>query len=231
MSHHLPPSVANSHGHFSVPHIRRVRTARQHHASRPPSRAPAPRSLLPCIGLLSLFFIADSTSRLLCAKPAAPTQIDENEHDDPHVRVESHVRGYYNHRYRSSWLDYSRARGVGWVAWFTLASIKGTSSPGWEVPKGTVVLRGARHETHLGRRVRCPLLVYVCSVSWALEALRPMQGYSVPPATSTTHQLVAQPREVRGGRVTTAFSHRMTSLSWSTTREKIPGFAWLTAKK
>ena len=35
-------------------------------------------------------------------------------------------------------------------------------------------------------------------------------------ATSTTHQLVAQPRKVREGCVTTAFSHRMISRSWST---------------
>ena len=36
----------------------------------------------------------------------------------------------------------------------------------------------------------------LCSASWALEVLRPMQGHSAPPATSTTHQLVAQPRKV-----------------------------------
>ena len=38
---------------------------------------------------------------------------------------------------------------------------------------------------------------YLRSASWALEVLRPMQGHSAPPATSTTHQLVAQPRKVR----------------------------------
>ena len=43
-----------------------------------------------------------------------------------------------------------------------------------------------------------------------------MQGHSAPPATSTTHQLVAQPRKVREGCVTTVFSHRMISRSWST---------------
>ena len=43
-------------------------------------------------GRLSFFFVnGGSTSQLLCAKPAAPTQIDEHEHDDPHVLVESHV--------------------------------------------------------------------------------------------------------------------------------------------
>ena len=35
------------------------------------------------------------------------------------------------------------------------------------------------------------------SASSALEVLRPMQGHSAPPATSTTHQLAAQPRKVR----------------------------------
>ena len=33
------------------------------------------------------------------------------------------------------------------------------------------------------------------SASSTLEVLRPMQGHSAPPATSTTHQLVAQPRK------------------------------------
>ena len=36
------------------------------------------------------------------------------------------------------------------------------------------------------------------SASSALEVLRPMQGHSAaPPATSTSHQLVAQPRKAR----------------------------------
>ena len=38
---------------------------------------------------------------------------------------------------------------------------------------------------------------YLRSASSALEMLRPMQGHSAPPATSTTHQLAAQPRKVR----------------------------------
>ena len=38
---------------------------------------------------------------------------------------------------------------------------------------------------------------YLRSASSALEVLRPMQGHSAPPATSTTHQLAAQPRQVR----------------------------------
>ena len=54
--------------------------------------------------------------RLLCAKPAAPTQIDEHEHDDPHVLVESHVVITTD-----TYPIDSRARGVGWVAWFALA--------------------------------------------------------------------------------------------------------------
>ena len=57
------------------------------HASRPPSRA-----ALPPVSIACHFFVnGGSTSRLLCAKPAAPTQIDENEHDFPRVRSESQV--------------------------------------------------------------------------------------------------------------------------------------------
>ena len=63
----------------------------------------------------------------------------------------------------------------------------------------------------------------LCSASWALEALRPMQGHSAPPATSTAHQLVAQPRKVREGCVTTVFSHRMIARSWSTENGVSPG--------
>ena len=76
------------------------------------SRPPAPRSLLrrPPV----IFFVnGGSTSRLLCAKPAAPTQIDENEHDGPHVRSESQVVITTD----TCPID-SRALGVGWVAWF-----------------------------------------------------------------------------------------------------------------
>ena len=82
---------------------------RTHHA-----RPPAPRSLprLPPV----IFFNGGSTSQLLCAKPAAPTQIDENEHDDPHVLVESRVVITTD-----TYPIDSRARGVGWVAWFALA--------------------------------------------------------------------------------------------------------------
>ena len=58
-----------------------------------------------------------STSRLLCAKPAAPTQqIDEHEHDDPHVLVESHVVITTD-----TYPIDSRALGVGWVAGFGFA--------------------------------------------------------------------------------------------------------------
>ena len=101
-----------------------------------PRRAPS------CIDRLSFFFVnGGSTSRLLCAKPAAPTQIDEHEHDDPHVLVESHVvittKTYP--------ID-SRARGVGWVAWFALA-LRERARLGGKCQKSTVVLRGARHES------------------------------------------------------------------------------------
>ena len=55
--------------------------------------APAlPRCAPSSADRLSFFFAnGGSTSRLLFAKPAALTQIDEIEHEDPHVRVESHV--------------------------------------------------------------------------------------------------------------------------------------------
>ena len=56
-----------------------------------------------------------STSRLLCAKPAAPPQLGENEHDDRHVPVESHVVITTDTHPINS-----RARGAGWVAWFGL---------------------------------------------------------------------------------------------------------------
>ena len=46
-------------------------------------------------------------------RPAAPTQIDENEHDGPHVCCESQVVITTN----TCPVD-SRALGVGWVAWF-----------------------------------------------------------------------------------------------------------------
>ena len=52
-----------------------------------------------------------------------------------------------------------------------------------------------------------------------------MQGHSAPPATSMTHQLVAQPRKVREGCVTTVFSHRMISRSWSTENGVSPPLA------
>ena len=83
---------------------------RTHHA-----RPPAPRSL-PRRPPVIFFGDGGSTSRLLCAKPAAPTQIDEHEHDDPHVLVESHVVITTD-----TYPIDSRARGVGWVAWFALA--------------------------------------------------------------------------------------------------------------
>ena len=82
------------------------------HASRPPSRAALPPASTAC----HFFDDGGSTSRLLYAKPAAPTQLGENEHDDPHVLFESHVVITTD----TDPID-SRARGVGWVAWFALA--------------------------------------------------------------------------------------------------------------
>ena len=85
--------------------------SRPPHASRPPSRAALPPASTAC----HFFDDGGSTLRLLCAKPAAPTQIDEHEHDDPHVPVESHVVITTD-----TYPIDSRARGVGCVAWFAL---------------------------------------------------------------------------------------------------------------
>ena len=85
--------------------------SRPPHASRPPSRAALPPASTAC----HFFVNGGSTSQLLCAKPAAPTQIDEHEHDDPHVPVESHAVITTD-----TYPIDSRARGVGWVAWFGL---------------------------------------------------------------------------------------------------------------
>ena len=81
------------------------------------ARPPAPCSL-PRRPPVIFFDDGGSTSRLLCAKPSAPTQIDEHEHDSPHVLVESHVVIYMT---TDTYPIDSRARGVGWVAWFALA--------------------------------------------------------------------------------------------------------------
>ena len=53
------------------------------HASRPPSRAAFPP--VPSPRLVSL--VSDSTSRLPCAKPTAPTQLGEGATHDTHVPV------------------------------------------------------------------------------------------------------------------------------------------------
>ena len=79
------------------------------HASRPPSRAALPPASTAC----HFFVNGGSTSRLLCAKPAAPPQLGENEHDDRHVPIESHVVITTDTHPINS-----RARGAGWVAWF-----------------------------------------------------------------------------------------------------------------
>ena len=63
-------------------------------APRPPHASPLPSraALLPPASTACHIFInGGSTSWLLCAKPATPTQIDENEHEGPHVRSESQV--------------------------------------------------------------------------------------------------------------------------------------------
>ena len=123
-----------------MPHNLKVRTAATTRI------APAlPRCAPSRVGRLSFFFDdGGSTSRLLCAKPAAPTHIDEHEHDDPRVLVESHVV-ITTDTYP---IDSLAPRGVGWVAWFALALRERARLGGrWEVPKGTVVLRGARYET------------------------------------------------------------------------------------
>ena len=82
------------------------------HASLPPSRAALPPASTAC----HFYFNGGSTSRLLCAEPVASTQIDENEHDGPHVSSESQVVITTD----TCPID-SRALGVGWVAWFGFA--------------------------------------------------------------------------------------------------------------
>ena len=84
---------------------------RGHHTHR--ARPPAPRSLLrrppvifPPMAVPRRDFFAQS-------EPAAPTQIDENEHDGPHVSSESQVVITTD----TCPID-SRALGVGWVAGF-----------------------------------------------------------------------------------------------------------------
>ena len=62
--------------------------------------------------IVIFFANSGSTSRLLDAKPAAPTQLDENEHDDPRVCCESRVVVITD-----TCPINSRARGGGWVAW------------------------------------------------------------------------------------------------------------------
>ena len=92
-----------------MPHNPKVRTAATTRiAPALPRRAPS------CVDRLSFFFSnGGSTSRLFCAEPAGPTQIDENEHDGPHVCCESQVVITTD----ICRID-SRALGVGWVAWF-----------------------------------------------------------------------------------------------------------------
>ena len=105
---------AKSNGHSKCRTTQKC-APRPPHASHPPSRAGAPSR----VDRLSFFCVnGGSTSRLLCAKtkPAAPTQIDEHEHDNPHVRIESHAVITED----TDLID-SRARGLGWVAWFALA--------------------------------------------------------------------------------------------------------------
>ena len=92
-----------------MPHNHNARTAATTRiAPALPRRAPS------CVDRLSFLPNGGSTSRLLCAEPAAPTQIDENEHDGPHVSSESQVVITTD---TTCPID-SRALGVGWVAWF-----------------------------------------------------------------------------------------------------------------
>ena len=77
--------------------------------SRPPSRAALPPASTAC----HFFFNGGSTSRLLLRRAVAPTQIDENEHDGPHVSSERQVVITTD----TFPID-SRALGVGWVARF-----------------------------------------------------------------------------------------------------------------
>ena len=66
------PSVANSHGHFSVPHTQKVR------AAATTCIAPTlPRRVSSCVDLPALVLAFRSTSRLLCAKPTTPYHLDE----------------------------------------------------------------------------------------------------------------------------------------------------------
>ena len=87
------------------------------HNARPAATtrtAPAlPRRTPSCVGRLSFFPNGGSTSRLLCAERTTPTQIDENEHDGPHVFSESQVVITTD----TCPID-AHALGVGWVAWF-----------------------------------------------------------------------------------------------------------------
>ena len=103
------PYAANSNGHFEVPHNPKVRTAATTRiAPALPRRAPSR------VGSLPFFNVnGGSTSRLLCAKPAAPPQLGANEHNDRHVPIESHVVITTDTHPTNS-----RARGAGWVAWF-----------------------------------------------------------------------------------------------------------------
>ena len=73
-------------------------------------------ALPPASTACHFFFNGGSTSRLLCAESVAPTQIDENEHDGPHVSSESQVVITTD----TCPID-SRALGVGWVALFGFA--------------------------------------------------------------------------------------------------------------
>ena len=79
------------------------------HASRSPSRAAFP----PASTSRPLFCLSASTSRLLCAKPTAPTHLDEDATHGTHV-----------HRKKLAVMTadtesiISRASGAGWLAWF-----------------------------------------------------------------------------------------------------------------
>ena len=87
------------------------RAPRPAHASRPPSRAafpPAPTSCLIFWGFQSHFAAS-------CAKPTAPTHLDENAAHGTHFSVTT----FADRPLKKAPID-SRARSAVWVAWFVV---------------------------------------------------------------------------------------------------------------
>ena len=67
--------------------------------------------------------------------------------------------------------------------------IKGNASPRWEVPKGTVMLRGARSETWLAVTARSR------SSRRALPAPRPKQAHGDTGSILALQRILTQPRK------------------------------------